>query len=137
MTREIDEITGESIDAAYKLHTGLGPGLLESAVIVELRSVEKLAPVHWNPVLTYLRLLNLPVGLPVNFGGVTLEKGLHRIVNGYVPSCSASPRLRVNLIERLWKFIKRRALFGRYHPTLADDLRPGIRRARASLALPA
>ena len=30
MTREIDEITGEIIDAAYKLHTGLGPGLLES-----------------------------------------------------------------------------------------------------------
>jgi len=90
MTREIDDITGEIVDAAYKLHAGLGPGLLE---------VEKLAPVHSKQLLTYLRLLNLPVGLLVNFGGATLKEGLHRIVNGYVPSSSASPRLRVNLIK--------------------------------------
>ena len=68
-------------------------------VVVELKSVEKLAPVHSKQLLTYLRLLNLPVGLLVNFGGATLKEGLHRIVNGYVPPSSASPRLRVNLIE--------------------------------------
>jgi iron complex transport system substrate-binding protein len=40
--------------------------------------------------------MNLPVGLLINFGGATLKEGLHRIVNNYVPSSSATPRLRVN-----------------------------------------
>jgi iron complex transport system substrate-binding protein len=139
MKKDPDEITGEIVDAAVKLHTLLGPGLLESVyeivlarelgrrgllverqaavafdfdgmhfddglrvdllvegtVIVELKSAEKLAPVHSKQVLTYLRLLKLPVGLLINFGGATLKEGLHRIVNGYVPPPSAPPRLRV------------------------------------------
>jgi iron complex transport system substrate-binding protein len=138
-TKEIDEITGQVVDAAYKLHTGLGPGLLESVyelllaselerrglrverqkpvsfefdglqfddafrvdlliegrVVVELKSVEILAPVHMKQVLTYLRLLNLPVGLLINFGAATMKEGLHRVVNNYRPSFSAPPRLRV------------------------------------------
>ncbi len=57
-------------------------------------SVEKLAPVHSKQVLTYLRLMNLPVGLLINFGAATLKEGLHRIVNT-LPS-SAPPHLRVN-----------------------------------------
>ncbi|MFH0939166.1 MAG: GxxExxY protein [Planctomycetota bacterium] len=137
--KEIDDITGDIVDAAYKIHVGLGPGLLESVyevvlareltrrgfiverqktvsfeydgmrfeegfrvdllvegrIVVELKSVEKLAPVHSKQVLTYLRLLKLPVGLLINFGAATLKEGLHRIVNNYKPS-SASPRLRVN-----------------------------------------
>lgn len=56
--------------------------------------VEKTAPVHAKQILTYLRLLNLEVGLLINFGGATLKEGLERIVNNYAPS--ASPRLRVN-----------------------------------------
>lgn len=110
MTREIDEIAGITVDAAYKLHTGLGPGLLESVyekvlarelerrelAIVELKPVEKLAPVHSKQLLTYPRLLKLPIGLLINFGGATLKEGPHRIVNNYVPSLSATPRLRVN-----------------------------------------
>jgi GxxExxY protein len=140
--RDIDEITGEIVDAAFKLHTRLGPGLLESVyemvlakelerrglkverqkpisfefdglhfedgfrvdllvegvVVVELKSVEKLAPVHGKQILTYLRLLNLPVGLLINFGASTLKEGLQRVVNHYQPS--ASPRLRVNQSER-------------------------------------
>ncbi|MBK7956034.1 MAG: GxxExxY protein [Candidatus Accumulibacter sp.] len=68
--------------------------LVEGRVIVELKSVEKLAPVHSKQVLTYLRLMNLPVGLLINFGASTLKEGLHRIVNS-LPA-SASPRLRVN-----------------------------------------
>ena len=68
--------------------------LVEGRVIVELKSVEKLAPVHSKQLLTYLRLMNLPVGLLINFGAVTLKEGLYRIVN-QLPS-SASPRLRVN-----------------------------------------
>lgn len=68
--------------------------LVESRVIVELKSVERLAPVHGKQVLTYLRLMNLSVGLLINFGEVTLKEGLHRIVNHLNPS--ASLRLRVN-----------------------------------------
>jgi GxxExxY protein len=68
--------------------------LIENRVIVELKSVEKLAPVHSKQLLTYLRLMHLPVGLLVNFGAATLKEGLHRIVNDLSPS--ASPRLRVN-----------------------------------------
>jgi iron complex transport system substrate-binding protein len=68
--------------------------LVEKTVVVELKSVERTAPVHSKQVLTYLRLLNLEVGLLINFGGATLKEGLERIVNNYAPS--ASPRLRVN-----------------------------------------
>jgi len=71
--------------------------LVEGRVVVELKSVEKLAPVHGKQVLTYLRLMNLSVGLLINFGGATLKEGLHRIVNNLPPS--ASPRLRVNQIQ--------------------------------------
>ena len=121
----INQITGQVVDAAYKLHTRLGPGLIESAyrlalaadlskrglqveqekqisfeyegisiinafrvdlliegrVVVELRSLEKLAPVHTRQILTYLRLLDLPIGLLINFGAVSMNEGLHRIVN--------------------------------------------------------
>ncbi len=68
--------------------------IVEGRVVVELKSVEKLAPVHSKQVLTYLRLMNLPVGLLINYGAATLKEGLHRIVNN-LPT-SGSPRLRVN-----------------------------------------
>lgn len=68
--------------------------LVEGRVVVELKSVEKLGPVHSKQVLSYLRLMNLPVGLLVNFGASSLKEGLHRIVNN-LPA-SASPGLRVN-----------------------------------------
>lgn len=68
--------------------------LVNDSVVVEIKSVERLLPVHPKQVLTYLRLLNLQVGLLINFGAPTMKEGLHRIVNGYVPS--ASSRLRVN-----------------------------------------
>jgi len=68
--------------------------VVEDRVVVELKSVERLAAVHSKQLLTYLRLMHLPVGLLINFGAVTLKEGLHRVVNG-LPS-SASPRLRVN-----------------------------------------
>ena len=68
--------------------------LIEGRVVVELKSVENLAAVHSKQLLTYLRLMNLPVGLLINFGAATLKEGLHRIVNKLPPS--ASPRLRVN-----------------------------------------
>ena len=72
--------------------------LVESLVVVEIKSVERLLPVHPKQVLTYLRLLKLPVGLLVNFGAPTMKEGLQRVVNGLVPS--ASPRLRVNRLTK-------------------------------------
>jgi len=123
-TRDLDGITG-AIDAAFKLHVGLGPGLLESVyqsilardlarrgltvntgwlipfeydgmkfdsglrvetlventVVVELESVEQLSSVNPKQLLTYLRLLHLPVGLLINFGAVRLKDGIRRIAN--------------------------------------------------------
>jgi iron complex transport system substrate-binding protein len=55
--------------------------LVNGIVVVEVKSVERLAAVHWRQVLTYIRLMNLPVGLLINFGGATLKEGLHRILN--------------------------------------------------------
>jgi len=68
--------------------------LAEERVVVELKSVETLAPVHGKQVLTYLRLMKLPVGLLINFGAPTLKEGVHRIVSDtYTPETST---LRVN-----------------------------------------
>ncbi len=57
--------------------------LVESRLLIELKSVEKLAPVHAKQTLTYLRLMNLPLGLLINFGGITLKEGLKRVANNY------------------------------------------------------
>jgi GxxExxY protein len=68
--------------------------LVEGTVVVELKSAAQLAPVHGKQLLTYLRLMNLPVGLLLNFGHETMKEGIRRVVNDYA-SPSASPRLRV------------------------------------------
>jgi iron complex transport system substrate-binding protein len=68
--------------------------LVEKCVIVELKSVEKLAPVHRMQLLTYLRLSHLRIGLLLNFGTATMKEGIKRVVNDLPPA--ASPRLRVN-----------------------------------------
>lgn len=99
--RNVDDVTGEIIDAAIQIHIALGPGLLESTyqtvITAELRRRGLIVgPVHSKQLLTYLRLMNLQVGLLINFGAATLKEGLRRIVNGYQSSAlSASPRLRV------------------------------------------
>lgn len=68
--------------------------LVEGRVLVELKSIERLSPVHSKQLLTYLRLMNLQVGLLINFGEALLKDGLHRIVNNL--SAESSPQLRVN-----------------------------------------
>jgi len=68
--------------------------LVDDRVVVELKSAEQLTLAHNKQVLTYLRLMHLPVGLLINFGASTLKEGLRRIVNNYVPSPSS--HLRVN-----------------------------------------
>jgi GxxExxY protein len=55
--------------------------LLDRILIVEVKSMERLAAVHSRQVLTYLRLLGLPLRLLMNFGGATFREGLRRVVN--------------------------------------------------------
>lgn len=113
------------LDACFKIHRKLGPGLFESVyeevlsfelekmeldfqrqkaipvvwedfnldqgfrtdfivedkVIVELKSIESIAPVHQKQLLTYLRLTDLKLGLLVNFNKALLKDGIQRIVN--------------------------------------------------------
>ncbi|MEI6641354.1 MAG: GxxExxY protein [Novosphingobium sp.] len=70
--------------------------VVQDCLVVEIKSVETLQPVHGKQLLTYLRLLQQPVGLLLNFGGATMKEGIRRVVNDYRPSNpSAPPRLRV------------------------------------------
>ena len=119
-------IAKKILDAAFLVHTRLGPGLLESVyevvmahelrksglvaerqkpmpisydgmlfeegyradllvegrVIVELKSVAAISPVHAKQVLTQLRLSELKLGLLINFGETHLKNGIKRIING-------------------------------------------------------
>ena len=121
-----NEVARLIVDAAYKVHTTLGPGLLESVyeevlayelskrdlkvlrqesipleyesvrlelafvadlivenlVVVELKSIEKVAPVHKKQLLTYLRLADKRLGLLINFGEALIKNGISRVVNG-------------------------------------------------------
>ncbi len=120
-----NEIARIIVDASYKVHTQLGPGLLESVyeaalayelqkrglwvethvpipviyekvhlnqgfvadlvvedkVFVELKSLEKVAPVHKKQLLTYLRLADKRLGLLINFGATLIKHGITRVVN--------------------------------------------------------
>jgi GxxExxY protein len=122
---EHNEISGQIVDAAMKVHSSLGPGLLESAyqaclvyelrkrqlqvdfevalpinyegvnldvgyridllveqnVIVELKSIEKILPIHEAQLLCYLRLSGCRLGLLINFNVVHLKDGIKRMAN--------------------------------------------------------
>ena len=56
--------------------------IVEDKVIVELKSVEKVAPVHKKQLLTYLRLADKRLGLLINFGERLIKHGITRVVNG-------------------------------------------------------
>ena len=56
--------------------------LVENTIIVELKSIENLAPVHFAQTLTYLKLANKKLALLINFNTKLLRDGIHRIVNG-------------------------------------------------------
>ncbi|NEQ19906.1 MAG: GxxExxY protein [Microcoleus sp. SIO2G3] len=121
-----NEISKEIVDAAYKIHTKLGPGLFESVyeavlsyelarrglvvvrqepipvvyegvsleegfradlifenkVMIEIKSLEAVHPVHKKQLLTYLRLANKRLGLLINFGEALIKDGITRLVNG-------------------------------------------------------
>jgi len=75
------------IGAAIEVHRHLGAGLLESIyeaalVVVEVKSVDRLLPVHRAQLLTYLRLTSNTVGLLINFNVELLRSGVKRILNG-------------------------------------------------------
>ncbi len=57
--------------------------LVESRLLIELKSTEAFLPVHGKQVLTYLRLMDLPLGLLMNFGAATFKQGIRRIANDY------------------------------------------------------
>ena len=77
--RPIDiEFEGEAFRGAFRADI-----LVNDRVLVEVKSVERLQSIHAKQLLTYLRLLNQPVGLLINFGGATLKEGFKRIVNNY------------------------------------------------------
>ena len=56
--------------------------IVNDKVIIELKSVEKLAPVHYVQTLTYLKLSGMKLGLLINFNCKVLKSDIHRIVNG-------------------------------------------------------
>jgi len=137
-------IAKEVVDAAYRVHTTLGPGLFESVydavlayelsrrglrlarqqpipivyesihidtgfradlivedkVIVEIKSVELLAPVHKKQLLTSLRLADKRLGLLINFHVVLIKDGITRIVNGLEEEFHAKPPSPPNRIMR-------------------------------------
>jgi iron complex transport system substrate-binding protein len=83
------ELMGMRFDEGFRADI-----IVEGTLLLELKSVENIAPVHSKQVLTYLKLLNLPLGLLINFGAATIKEGIKRIVNGnqsFNSSC-----LRVN-----------------------------------------
>ncbi len=57
--------------------------LIEGRLIIEIKSLERLAPVHGKQLLTYLRLAKQPLGLLMNFGGETFREGIKRVVNDH------------------------------------------------------
>ena len=65
-----------------KFDEGFSPDLIvEDKVIVELKSVEKIAPVHKKQLLTYLRLADKRLGLLINFGASLIKDGIFRVAN--------------------------------------------------------
>lgn len=71
------EYKGVRLDVGYRIDL-----LVEEKVIVEIKSVEQLAPVHFVQTLTYLRLSEIKLGLLINFNSKLLKDGIHRLVNG-------------------------------------------------------
>ncbi len=86
--RAFDVLEEEPIPVVWeevKLEIGFRADLVVNRmVIVELKSVQSVAPVHKKQLLTYLRLADMRVGLLINFGEELLKNGIHRVVNKFV-----------------------------------------------------
>jgi GxxExxY protein len=69
---------GRVLDEAFRADL-----LVENQLLIELESTERYAPVHAKQVITYLRLMKLPLGLLMNFGMETFREGVKRLANDY------------------------------------------------------
>ena len=77
--RPIDiDFDGLHFPAAFRVDL-----MVDDRLIIEIKTVERLAPVHAKQLLTYLRLTNQSVGLLLNFSGETLKEGIRRVVNNH------------------------------------------------------
>ncbi|QIG53168.1 GxxExxY protein [Altererythrobacter sp. BO-6] len=74
------EFDGHAFGGAFKIDI-----LVETRLILEIKSVEMLSKAHAKQLLTYLRLSNQPVGLLMNFSAATMKDGIRRMVNNYRP----------------------------------------------------
>jgi GxxExxY protein len=79
---------GVQINEGYRVDL-----LIERRLIIEVKSIERIAPVHGKQLLTYLRLAQQPLGVLMNFGGETFKEGVRRVANNY---SFAPSRLCVN-----------------------------------------
>ena len=59
--------------------------IVEDMILVEIKSLEKLASVHKRQLLTYLRVMDRRLGLLINFGDEVLKDGIRRFINGALP----------------------------------------------------
>jgi iron complex transport system substrate-binding protein len=79
------EVDGLTIRDAFRVDMIVG-----GALLVEIKSVERMAPVHSKQLLTYLRLMNRSLGLLMNFGGEAFKEWLQRVVNRHVTVAGTS-----------------------------------------------
>jgi iron complex transport system substrate-binding protein len=80
------EFEGTQFPNAFKIDL-----LVDRQLVVEMKSVEKPNALHAQQLLTYLRLMNLPVGLVINFSCISLKDGIRRVVNNYENSAISAP----------------------------------------------
>ena len=78
---------GMRLEVGYRIDM-----LVEGLVVVEVKAVETLAPIHRAQVLTYLKLARCPVGLLLNFNVPVLKDGIVRVVNGALLRSTSAPR---------------------------------------------
>jgi GxxExxY protein len=78
---------GIKLDCGYRIDV-----LVNYVIVVELKTVEKLLPIHDAQLLTYLKLYKRPIGLLMNFNVPVLKSGIKRLVNQF-QELSAPPRL--------------------------------------------
>lgn len=69
-------IDGKSYPEAFRFDI-----LVNRQLLIEIKSIERIGPVHISQTLTYIRLMNLPLGLLLNFGNETFKQGIRRVVN--------------------------------------------------------
>ena len=80
---------GIAIDCAYRMDL-----VVDEYVVVEVKTVDQLLPVHEAQLLSYLRLSSLPLGLLINFHGETVKQGIRRLRRFKTPSPSSLPSIR-------------------------------------------